>query len=52
MIYDSYSHMASVNEAMLSNSEWRAFQQSVDAQPAQAATLLRSGLAVMVASFE
>lgn len=52
MIYDSYSHMASVNEAMLSNPEWMAFQQSVDAQPSQAATLLRSGLAVMVASFE
>ena len=52
MIYDSYSHMASVNEAMLSNSEWMAFQQSADAQPSLAATLLRSGLAVMVASFE
>jgi hypothetical protein len=52
MIYDSYSHMADVNEAMQSNADWIEFQQSVDAQPSQAATLLRSGIAVMAASYD
>ena len=52
MIYDSYSHMAAVNEAILTNPEWIAFQIDVDSQPSQAATLLRSGIAVMVASYD
>ena len=52
MIYDSYSHMAAVNEAIQTNPEWIAFQIDVDSQPSQAATLLRSGIAVMVASYD
>ena len=30
MIYHNYSHMASVNEQMLTNSEWIAFQQEAN----------------------
>ena len=52
MIYDNYSHMAAVNKAMQTSSAWNAFQQSVDAQPSQAASLLSSGMAVMAASYD
>ena len=52
MIYDNYSHMASINEEMLTNSEWIAFQQAANSQPSQAATLLRSGIANMAGYFE
>jgi len=52
MIYDSYSHMAAVNEAIQTNPEWIAFQIDVDSQPSLAATLLRSGIAVMAASYD
>ena len=52
MIYNNYSHMASVNEQMLTNSEWIAFQQEANSQPSQAATLLRSGIANMAGYFE
>ena len=52
MIYDGYSEMAKVNQAMQTNPEWLAFQQAVDAQPSQAASLLRSGVAVMAASYD
>jgi hypothetical protein len=52
MIYDGYSEMAEVNQAMQTSPEWLAFQQAVDAQPSQAASLLRSGVAVMAASYD
>ena len=52
MIYDVYSEMAEVNQAMQTSSEWLTFQQAVDAQPSQAASLLRSGVAVMAASYD
>ena len=52
MIYDGYSEMAEVNQAMQTNPEWLAFQQAVDSIPGQAAVLLRSGVAVMAASYD
>ena len=51
MIYDNYSKMAEVNAGLLTSADWVAFQQSVDAQPAMAATLKGSGIAQMAGSF-
>lgn len=52
MIYDNYSHMATVNQAMQTSSAWSTFQQSVDTQPSLAGTLTVSGIAVMAASYD
>ena len=52
MIYDNYSHMATVNMAMQTDPAWIAFQQSLDTQPSLAASLLSNGIAVMAASYD